>query len=88
MELVGMKAAQVTDRRQGPEWQAALELQTALFADMLRHGGLAEAFSTGSGPLDSMTGQMLQVVAEDLSRHDQSLAERLYKTMVTSSSKD
>lgn len=57
---------------------AAERLQAAFFLDLLKHGGFADALSTGSGPLDTFTGVVLERVAEDLARGDRRLAEQLY----------
>ena len=60
---------------------AAQELQAQFFVDMLKYGGLADALSTGSDTLDSMTDLVLQHLATDLSSQNPQLADALYEQM-------
>ncbi|MFC3301626.1 hypothetical protein [Parvularcula lutaonensis] len=64
-----------------PIRKSATELQAALFTQLLRHGGFAEAFSTGSDTLDSLTDHVLQRVAEDIAAADTRFADRLYQQL-------
>jgi hypothetical protein len=67
--------------RTDPTRAAAKDLHAALFADMLRHGGLMEAFSTGEDSLDAMASVVIDRVAEDLARRDTAFTEQLYKAL-------
>ena len=66
---------------QDPLRAAAEELQAQFFVDMLKYGGLADALSTGSNALDSMTDIVLQSLAKDLASQDPAFAEALYQQM-------
>lgn len=71
-----------------PDYAAARRIQVALFTELLRSGGFAEAFSTGSGTLDHFTGVMLDHIAQDLSRRDHSLADGIYRQLKARTSPD
>lgn len=64
-----------------PVRESARDLQVALFTELLRHGGFAEAFATGSDALDSLTTHVLQKVAEDMAGADTRFAAKLYEQL-------
>ncbi|MCQ8184904.1 hypothetical protein [Parvularcula maris] len=64
-----------------PNREAAEKLHAALFADMLRHGGLSEALSTGEDSLDSLASVVIDRVAGELASQDAAFTDHLYKVL-------
>lgn len=86
MTSVGIEAVQPIAQKRDPQvWQMARNLQTTLFVDMLRNGGLADALSTGSDTLDHWNNEVIEMIAIDLAERDPAIADRLYNQLTADS---
>jgi hypothetical protein len=80
MDITPIRASQQAQTAD-PNRQAAEKLHAALFADMLRHGGLSEAFSTGQDSLDSLASVVIERVAGELASKDTGFTDHLYRAL-------
>ena len=78
MEVVGTS---LTVPRDQEAWSAAQELQTALFTEMFRSAGFADAFGTGEQALDALSEHVLEQIAEKVSADNPQLAEVFYSKL-------
>ena len=76
-----VQMSQGTRLADDPQWKAAVDLQTAFIAEMLKHGGFGDALSTGDDSLDALTTYIIDDIAADLSRQNTQLADAFYRQM-------